>query len=91
MGERGYDQRRRDIVAIETERSTDDFEAFIERAGRQHLRVSRPEPGAEQNRDPNPGIRPHIWKWSTIEKLLPSWACSEVSAGPTKMCDGRSA
>ena len=46
------------VQYVETGKQADEFDAFIERAGRQHLRVTRPDNQAgDNNREPNPGIR----------------------------------
>jgi gentisate 1,2-dioxygenase len=59
-------------MAIETGRQRDDFDTFIEQAGAHHLRVARPTDRPYEAVEPNPGIKPYIWKWSTIQKLLPA-------------------
>jgi gentisate 1,2-dioxygenase len=58
-------------MAAQASKATGDFEAFVAQAERHHLRVARPGAAEGNNVEPNPGIVPHLWKWSNIEKLLP--------------------
>lgn len=66
-------------MAVEV-RPTTSFDEFADEAQRLNLRVNRPG-GPRSSQQPNPGIVPHLWKWSTIEGILPGLAAHQELGG----------
>jgi gentisate 1,2-dioxygenase len=67
-------------MAAQTHDAAQDLEAFIAEAARHHLGVNRPG-GRPEGGEPHPGVVPHLWKWSAIERLLPKLGAHQEVGG----------